>query len=191
MQPANAEAMPLRAIGLGMGADLTYVHSSAYKTAEQTSVTPELALQLDFLWALAIELNYKPAMPASRGELLFDTHLRLSGKIYIIPTSLFALYLKAGIAGMTFGDLFNPDSPGSAFHGGAGLEVYVTDSWAVAGEFLVLLPGVNRVAHAVQSYASDAQQQGGGFSSLSNPPQVGEFIGIRNFEAKLGFRFYL
>ena len=196
----QANAKPLRLLGLGVGADTGYAQSTGLNTAAKTNFVSEVSVRLDLLYLLGVDFsyNYGEMSPYTPGEgLVFDAKYRVSGIFYLVPSSLASLYLKAGIGGQDISELTSVQSDGNSYHAGGGLEVYFTDNLAISFEYLMLLPGAASIQNSLNAQTENFNNGLGQVASAlngseGNPANIslGDFVSPNNFQAKAGLKLY-
>ena len=196
----QANAKPLRLLGLGVGADTGYAQSQGLSTDAKTNFVSEVSVRLDLLYLFGIDFsyNYGEMAPYTPGEgLVFDAKYRVSGVFYLVPSSLASVYVKAGIGGQDINELTTVQADGNSYHAGGGLEVYVTDSLAISFEYLMLLPGAASIQTSLNSQTQDFTNGVGQVASAldgsdGNPANIslGDFVSPNNFQAKAGLKLY-
>jgi hypothetical protein len=181
LETALADSDSLLTLGVGTALGLT-------DTAESDPVaTGELLAKLRILLGLGVELSYNPWNDSPRqGQLTYDSAFRLSGLLYIVPTTPVGGYLKVGVGSNDMRLLFDVTGETASYHGGGGLEIYLGKHVAIGGEFLFLVPGVHSVM-AATGLAGDAQGQAG----RSTSDVLSDAVAFQNYRAVLTLAYYL
>ena len=199
-------ATPARAdvtddITLGVGTAVGVTHSKDLGDEAYASVGAEVNLKVKAFEVIALEAAVSTAASdAATQRLVFDSRFRLSALIYAIPTDYFGIYLKTGIGALNIGELVSVTAPTNSYHGGGGIDVYVSDNVVIGAEFLVLVPGVTSMENAVISHALSAESERpeDGDQQTEEAPapdmfaglEVSDFISAENFRASLSLRYF-
>ncbi len=197
---ASADVTDDITVGIGTGVGVT--HSKDLGDEAYASVGAEVNLKVKAFEVIALEAAISTAASdVANQRLVFDSRFRLSALIYVVPTDYFGLYLKTGIGALDVGDLASVTAETNSYHGGAGLDVYLSDNVVIGGEFLILIPGVTSMENAFISHAltgSDSERPedgdqaaaGGSNQDMLMGLEVSDFISVENFRASLSLRYY-
>jgi hypothetical protein len=174
---ANSDSMLTVGFGAGFG----------ISTASEEPFGPvgEYKLRLRLLRVFGAELSYNPEAGFSpQPGLIYDSPVRLSGLLYIVPTSPVALYLKGGVGGTAVKTALNINSKETSYHAGAGLDVKFGGHLVIGSEFLLLAGGADTFPTL----------QGRGMIGATyrpSEPVVEHQFSIRNFRTVLTIMFYI
>ncbi|MEZ0313970.1 MAG: outer membrane beta-barrel protein [Myxococcota bacterium] len=142
---AGAKADAKSWFAYGVNTSLGMRQNSGDADGNTRSVASTFGIQLKFLRFLGVELGYSPFGSGADAPVRFDNPWNASALLYIVPTSPVGAYLKGGVGNSSFARIFDVDGQEATYHGGAGLEVYVTDHLVLGGEFLFLTPGARTI----------------------------------------------
>ena len=151
----------------GVSTSLGVRQNSDEADGNARSVASTFGIQLKLLRFLGVELGYSPFGSGADAPVRFDNPWNASALLYIVPTSPVGAYLKGGVGNTAFARIFDVDGQEATYHGGAGLEVYVTAHLVLGGEFLFLTPGARSIIDGL-SGANDAPQNANYYVAPSN-----------------------
>ncbi len=163
---ARADSDSLFTLGVGTSLGLSRLESAG----TPAQVSGELRVRARVLLGLGGEASYTPNPIEAGAPLVYDNILRLSGLLYVVPTSPVAGYLKLGIGAGTPQGLLSVSSRHACYHGGLGLEAHLGDHVVLGAEALVLVPGV---------------------SGLLDDGSPWDAVGLGNWRATLGVMYFL
>ena len=180
---------------VGIGTSLGVSRTTAMGATTQSHFNTDISLRVKVLNALAVEYSYSPTESTHPANLIFDGAHRLSGLLYIVPTSPVAAYLKFGVGAGNIDDLFEIWGASTSYHGGIGLDVDVTNNLVIGAEFLLLVPGVSSAKNVLEDLAVNevARLQDPTRRYTEPPtevPQVSDFFSADNFRFAVGARYY-
>lgn len=173
--PAFADSNSLVTLGASAGLALRHWDTTGGIAAD--SLNPELGLRLRLFHWLGAEVEVVPHT-IGKGSLEDRIGIRASGLIYLVPTDVVGVYVKAGLGHSNVVKLLDNVGSWESLHVGGGVEVYLGEHLALSGEFYFVNELDNlleRVAHGVAT------------GSLS--PATA--FDAENFNASLAVRFYL
>ncbi len=181
-------------VTLGIGTAVGVNNVNPVFDDSRSEFTTELNIKLKAFQVVALELAYSPTDIIDARQLVFESRFRVSGLIYIVPTYPVNLYLKGGIGGGRFEELFSIEGLTNSYHGGAGVDWHIGDHWVVGGEFLLLFPGVNSVKNTIEKYANEELKRYEETLAEYEPPEVqlevADFISASNFRLAFSARYY-
>ena len=187
--PAQAASNSLFTVGVGTAVGVS--QRTSLGSEPVATFASEVSIKIKALHVLGLELAYSPVDDIRQGGLAFDSRLRLSVLLYVVPTSPVSFYVKAGLGGGDAADAVDVAGLTTSYHGGAGLDVNIGDHWVVGAEFLLLVPGVasirSTLGDAAQSEVSRAQ---GAAPAPRAVPSVADFISADNFRLQVSARYY-
>jgi Outer membrane protein beta-barrel domain len=185
--PANASNTSL--VALGFGSQLGVARYQPISGVGGTQMVSELNLRFKLLKILGIDASYNLASEhqVGAGEV-FASKYRISALIYPIPTNVLSVYLSGGIGASSISDLSNDSLTSKSFHAGGGLEVYLGDHFTLTGEFLILVPDVNRIAVSRQPIR--LSESGDLPMGQVTTPSASDYISAENFQVNLGLKFF-
>lgn len=189
MVAVPAQASNTSLVTLGFGSQLGVARYQPLQGAAGAQMVSELNLRLKLLRILGVDATYNlGGEQAVGGGEVFASQYRISALLYPIPTNVLSVYLSGGIGGSSVGDMTNDSLTSKSFHAGGGLEIYLGDHFTLTGEFLILVPDVNRIAMTRQPIRLDEQ----GNLPLSNmaTPSAADYISAENFQINLGLKFF-
>ncbi|MFT7580001.1 MAG: hypothetical protein ACI9MR_001668 [Myxococcota bacterium] len=189
---------------IGVGGGIGVLHEAQPDGDPSSTFVNQANVRLKALWFLGLDFAYnlgRDEIVVKPGEeLQYAARMRMTALIYAVPTKTVGFYLGVGVGGDDIGELGSFDAPGNSYHGGAGLEVNVSDHVSIDASFMMIVPGIrsveNHVEHLALSAVEDQNDVGetGGTQTQANPlapDSVGasDFFDLRNFE--LMVRIYL
>lgn len=145
---AKADAKSLFAYGVNTSLGMRQNSGENDAATNERSATGSFGLQLKLLRFLGVELGYSP-FGSGRDAVRFENPWSASALLYIVPTTPVGAYLKGGVGNTAIGRIFDVDGDTASYHGGAGIEVYVTDHLVIGSEFLFLTPGARAIIDGI------------------------------------------
>jgi hypothetical protein len=192
LTPAAALADAHSLVTVSVGTAFAFGQASDPRSEARSSATPDLELRLRLFHVMAFDFSYSPLdRPQANAQLTFSSQFRASAVLYLVPLEVLGVYAKAGIGGQSLGDLATVTSPTNSYHGGGGVEVYLTDHVALGAEFLVLVPGVTSIQKAVANDLVRRQALvAAGGSDTDQGLGVGDFLSAQNFRTSVNLRYF-
>jgi hypothetical protein len=192
LTPAAALADAHSLVTFSVGTAFAFGQASDPRSEAQSSATPDLELRLRLFRVMAFDFAYSPLdQQQANTQLTFASQFRASAVLYLVPLEVIGVYAKAGLGGQTLGDLTTVTSATNSYHGGGGLEVYLTDHVALGAEFLVLVPGVTSIQKTVANDLVRRQALvAAGGSDVDPQLGVGDFVSAQNFRTSVNVRYF-
>ena len=185
---------------LGLGTAVGVNRSTPLGGTAETTFTTELSLKIKALYVFGFEFSYAPTDKVDEASpLVFDSTYRLSGLLYLVPTSPVSFYLKGGLGGGTLEDVFAIDKATTNYHAGAGFDIEAGDNLVIGLEYLLLIPGVAGVRDTLSTYANeeikryqsrDENKAEPVSTASAGTPAISDFISPENFRVTVSARWY-
>jgi hypothetical protein len=190
---AKADSTSLFTVGVGTSVGVS--HHSQFQMDAKSNFTSDINVRLRMLHVLGFEFAYSPTdRIEDTSSLVFDSTFRMSAMLYVVPTSPVAAYIKAGIGGGSFSDVFSVTADSNTYFAGFGLDVHIGDHLVIGAEFLFVAPGVGSIRNTLQSYASSELNRFRLADSASNAapaePDVTDFLSFDNYRVGLNVHYY-
>lgn len=105
-------------------------HNAGPVSGVSPETTMHLGARVKFLYALGAELEVAP-LPSRQSNDIYRPLMRMTGHLHLMNFKYFDLYLGAGTAADTFGDLVNFEGRSTLLRAGGGFEVILGSRWAI------------------------------------------------------------
>ena len=190
-QPPSSYQMFAASLGSSMGMN----HIAGVMSHGTSAFNLDLNLRMKLAYVLGLEFGYSPTDQRFQHEgMVYGGQLKLSGLLYVVPTRYVSAYVKGGIEGNGFEDLFDHNGSTSSYHVGVGLDIELDGHWVLGLEYLMLIPGITSVERAVQAYIDDElvrlQSAQVMPTTLPSTPGADDFISGSNFRLTVSARYY-
>ena len=190
---AAAKSNPLGTVGIG--ATLGMARHRTHTHPDGRAFSSEINIRIRALYVLGLEIAYSPTDRLVVQEVeLYDSRLKVSALLHLLPTTPTGLYLKAGVGGSGFSRL-RFGAAAQSYHAGAGLLTYLGDHLALTGEIMMVLPGSNAWQSNVASLSQQSKRSAA--SSLSQNQSTSRgitdlspFVGGSSRRLAVGVRYY-
>ena len=190
----SASAKSYQMITAGLGSAMGVNHVSGVLTDGKSAFNLDLNLRVKAAYVLGFEFGYSPTDQRFAHEgLVYGGQLKLSGLVYVVPTRHVSAYVKGGIEGNGFGDLFDYEGKTASYHIGGGIDIELDENWVLGIEYLMLIPGVSSVEQAVTDFVNDELiriQSSQDVGSTPTIPTTDDFISGDNFRLAVSARYY-
>lgn len=188
---AITSALPLSAhagtddwLTVGLGASAGVLQSGD----DVTRLSHELRAGVRLFRGLGAEVSYNPGGAFARGALVYDSILRMSALLYVLPTRPLGGYLKLGLGNQAFSRLTEWTHPSASYHGGVGLELHLNTHVALHSELLLLVPGVRSLGDSLRGEVDRVGPTRAADALRSLGDRLRE---TRTFRAMVGIMFFI
>jgi hypothetical protein len=191
--PARADATSWFTAGVGTQVGMS--HGTQLDSSSDDRFVSELSVHAKVLKVIGLQFAYNPAATDAEDQrLVFHSRLRMAAQIFVVPLDSVGIYLAGGLGADSFTDLASITAKSNSYQAGLGAEVYIDEHFTIAGEYLMVVPGVRSIQQTVLAYALKKGALEGEGETYQGPSidglSAGDFVSPGNFQATLGVRYY-
>jgi len=173
----------------GVGTNLGFTRVMPVTGGSENGFINELNLRIKMLKVLGFDFNWNTTGENSVGHgEVYASNIRATALLYLVPTDVLSLYVGVGAGASDFSNLFSFEGSNYSYHAGLGLEIYVGKNVALTGEYMLLVPQVNKVVVSTQPLRLD--ESGSVDWSNAHTPSVSDYISFDNFQVTMGVKWF-
>lgn len=209
LAPGSSRADNDSILTVGVGAGIGYRHAAGPGETAGMEFINQANVRIKMLWILGLDFSVDLAKDtklteADASKLHYAAKMRATALFYPIPTSVFELYLGAGLGAGKTEEFFSGTSPGNSYHIGGGFEVHLNDHFTIDASFYMVVPGYASLKNHVEQLAYQiADQTAQDVANGTTPPPtsigdiplpdvtVGDYITPTNYELMIRIFLFL